>query len=79
MRYLKHFVCSNGWDDVTAALPLLSHRDGDVLNIALTAGSGVPAGRAGVSDQLFVGPLQLTRTPGGVQASILAGSPTARR
>ena len=32
MRYLKH---SNGWDDVTAALQLLSHLDGDALNVAL--------------------------------------------
>ena len=28
-------VCSNGWDDVTAALQLLFHLDGDALNIAL--------------------------------------------
>ena len=28
-------VCSNGWDDVTAALQLLSHLDGDVLNVPL--------------------------------------------
>ena len=28
-------VCSNGWDDVTAALQLLSHLDGDALNVAL--------------------------------------------
>ena len=28
-------VCSNGWDDVTAALQLLAHLDGDVLNVAL--------------------------------------------
>ena len=27
-------VCSNGWDDVTAALQLLSHLDGDALNLA---------------------------------------------
>ena len=26
-------VCSNGWDDVTAALQLLSHLDGDALNV----------------------------------------------
>ena len=25
---------SNGWDDVTAALQLLSHLDGDALNVA---------------------------------------------
>ena len=28
-------VCSNGWDGVTAALQLLSHLDGDALNVAL--------------------------------------------
>ena len=28
-------VCSNGWDDVTAALQLISHLDGDALNVAL--------------------------------------------
>ena len=28
-------VCSSGWDDVTAALQLLSHLDGDALNVAL--------------------------------------------
>ena len=27
-------VCLNGWDDVTAALQLLSHLDGDALNVA---------------------------------------------
>ena len=26
--------CSNVWDDVTAALQLLSHLDGDALNVA---------------------------------------------
>ena len=28
-------VCSNGWGGVTAALQLLSHLDGDALNVAL--------------------------------------------
>ena len=28
-------MCSNGWDDVTVTLQLLSHLDGDALNIAL--------------------------------------------
>ena len=28
-------VCSIGWDDVTAALQLLSHLDGDAFNVAL--------------------------------------------
>ena len=31
----KAIVCSNGWDDVRAALPLLSHLDGDALNVTL--------------------------------------------
>ena len=28
-------MCSNGWDVVTAALQLLSHLDGDALNVVL--------------------------------------------
>ena len=28
-------VLSNGWDDTTAALQLLSHLEGDALNVAL--------------------------------------------
>ena len=28
-------ILSNGWDDATAALQLLSHLDGDALNVAL--------------------------------------------
>ena len=28
-------VSTNGWDDVTATLQLLSHLDGDALNVAL--------------------------------------------
>ena len=28
-------VCMNGWDDVTAALQLLSHLDGDALNVVV--------------------------------------------
>ena len=28
-------MCLNGWEDVTAALQLLSHLDGDALNVAL--------------------------------------------
>ena len=32
-------VCSNGWGGVTAALQLLSHLDGDSLNVALLTGA----------------------------------------
>ena len=28
-------MCSNAWDDVTAALQLFAHLDGDALNVAL--------------------------------------------
>ena len=41
-------VLSNGWDDVTAALQLLSHLEGDALNVALL----VPASRVGLVDAL---------------------------
>ena len=34
-KVLEAIVCSNGWDDVTAALQVLSHLDGDALNNAL--------------------------------------------
>ena len=32
-QVFEAIVCSNGWDDVTAALQLLSHLDGDALVI----------------------------------------------
>ena len=28
-------LCSNGWDDVTAALQLIAHLDGEALNVGL--------------------------------------------
>ena len=34
-QVFEAIACSNGWDDVTAALQLLSHLDGDALNVAL--------------------------------------------
>ena len=43
-------VCSNGWDDVTAALQLLSHLDGDALNVALL----VPEGGARIFDKVVI-------------------------
>ena len=33
-QVFEAIVCSNGWDDVTVALQLLSHLDGDALNVA---------------------------------------------
>ena len=38
IKYLSIYlsiVCSNGWDGVTAALQLVSHLEGDALNVAL--------------------------------------------
>ena len=64
-------VCSNGWDDVTAALQLLSHLDGDALNIALL----VPESRRVVPGFVIVviRALQRSRAPGRIQASVSAG------
>ena len=33
-------VCSNGWDEVTAALQLIAHLDGEALNVALLVPEG---------------------------------------
>ena len=33
-------VCSNGWDEMTAALQLLAHLDGEALNVALLVPEG---------------------------------------
>ena len=34
-QVFEAIVCSNGWDSVTAALQLVSHLEGDALNVAL--------------------------------------------
>ena len=34
-QVFEAIVCSNGWDKVTAALQLVSHLEGDTLNVAL--------------------------------------------
>ena len=41
-------VQSNGWDDATAALLLLSHLEGDVLNVALLVPESRRASRVGL-------------------------------
>ena len=33
-------VCSNGWDEMTAALQLIAHLDGEALNVALLVPEG---------------------------------------
>ena len=47
-------VLSNGWDDATAALQLLSHLEGDALNVALLVPVPRRASRVGLVDTLFV-------------------------
>ena len=42
-QYRKVFeaiVCSNGWDEMTAALQLVAHLDGEALNVALLVPEG---------------------------------------
>ena len=33
-------MCSNGWDEMTAALQLIAHLDGEALNVALLVPEG---------------------------------------
>ena len=52
-------ACSNGWDDVTAALQLFSHLDMGCSQRSL-ADAGVPAGGTGSFDELPVGTLRFS-------------------
>ena len=45
-------VRSNGWDDATEALQLLSHLEGDALNVALLAPMSRRTSRTGLVDAL---------------------------
>ena len=45
-------VLSNGWDDATAARQLLSHLQGDVLNVALLVPMSCRTSRKGLVDAL---------------------------
>ena len=45
-------VLSNGWDDATASLQLLSHLEGDALNVALLVPAPHRASRVGLVDAL---------------------------
>ena len=46
-------VLSNGWDDATAALQLLSHLQGDALNVALLVPMARRTSRKGLLDALL--------------------------
>ena len=45
-------VRSNGWDDATVALQLLSHLEGDALNVTLLVPEAKRVTRAGLVGQL---------------------------
>ena len=45
-------VLSNGWDDATTALQLLSHLEGDALNAALLVPAPRRASQVGLVDAL---------------------------
>ena len=45
-------VLSNGWDDATAVLQLLSHLEGDALNVALLVPMSRRTSRTGLVDAL---------------------------
>ena len=45
-------MLSNGWDDVTAALQLLSHLEGDALNVTLLVPMARWMSRTGLVDSL---------------------------
>ena len=72
-------MCSNGWDDVTAALQLLSHLDGDALNVSLL----VPESQRVLTGVLMKSLLEHYGSPGwlaaGVQASVQEGFPSSGR
>ena len=55
-QYHEAIVRSNGWDDVTAALQLISHLDGDAHNVTLL----VPESRRVVPGFLIKGVWQNT-------------------
>ena len=59
-QVFEAIVSSNGWDDVTAALQLLAHLEGDTLNVALLVpaprrvlSAGVVGGSGGCADRAF--------------------------
>ena len=56
----------DGWDGVTAALPLLSHLDGDALNVALL----VPETQRVLSGVLVRALLEHYRSSGSTNVSL---------
>ena len=67
-------ACSNGWDDIAAALQLLYHLDGDALNIALL----IPESQRVLSAVLMKSLSEHYGSPGWlVQASVQEGFPSS--
>ena len=60
-------VLSNGWDDATAALQLLSHLQGDALNVALLVLMSRRTSRKGLVDALSA---HNGSPPGGLQMAV---------
>ena len=50
-------VLSSGWDDATSALQLLSHLEGDALNVALLVPMYVSSDIENRTNRCIVGPL----------------------
>ena len=51
-QVFQAIVCANGWDDSTTALQLLSHLEGDALNVALLVLAPRRTSRLGLVDEL---------------------------
>ena len=51
-QVFEAIVCSNGWDDTMAALQLLSHLEGDALNVALLVPAPRRTSKLGLVDAL---------------------------
>ena len=68
---LDAIVVSNGWDDATVALQLLSHLEGDVLIPERgSVGSGQPAGVANGTGGCADSTLRLAGAASGFSATI---------
>ena len=63
-QYRQVFVQSNGWDDATVALQLLSHLKGDALNVALLVPQLSETNHSGQTNRITYGTLWVTRPVG---------------
>ena len=68
-QVLDAIARSNGWDDATAALQLLSHLEGNMLNVALLVPEVKQVMRTGTGRGAY-GTLQITGTVCGLSTSV---------